>query len=1379
MLCRSLNSCKFCIESIHFSFECELFSRLSCRLHHCIRFGLNDSLLLGSRGSGVECGGECCNFSHSSGHAARVGNALLLSLNNCLSLFLDKNLLLCRSLSLSKFCVESVHFSLECGLLLGYSGSLILGSKQYSLFCFDYRLLFLSGLCRCKSCIECVYFVFESCLARFELGQALLLCIDNGLCFRINDCLLLSRSACAHHCGNESVHFVIKLRLCCVGSNGLNCLGSQHHLCFSLNNCLLLRSGCSSSKSGIECSDLIFDFREVIGLCNALSLCSYNGLLLLFGNCLLLFGSVCMEHQTIECVHFRSKLNLFSGSAGGLRRERLNHESCFILNQSLLLCSICGGKGSGKCTNLFHSGGSITGIGNTLLLCFYNGLLLLFKNDLLFCGRFGSEKFCIEGIHFSLKCNLFSRLACRLCYNGSEHCCFFGLNNSLLLLYGSCGSESSIECGNFCHNLSQALVSLGQALLFSLNNGLCFGFNNCILLSRSLSLCKLCIESIHLGFECKLFSTYGRLINRRLCHSSCFGLNDCLLLLCSVSRIQSCCKGCNFRHSSRDATRICNALLLSLNNCLLLLFNNNLLLSRNRSVQEGSIEGIHFSLECELLCGLGSSYCNCRLHHSGCFGLNESLLLLCSSSGIECSSECCNFCHSSSNTARVGNTLLLSLNDGINLLFYNDLLQFRSLCREKFCIESIHLCFECELLSGFSGRFNCNGSKHSNLFSLDNSLLLFGSGCSSESSIECGNFCHPLGCCLIRFCKTLFFSLNDGLNFGLDDSILLSRSLCRLHSGIESIHFSFECELFSRLSGGLYNNGLHHSLGFGLNNSLLLRSRGSSVESGGECCNFSHSGGDAARVGNTLLLRVNDSLCLLFDNYLLLLGSFSLSKLCIEGIHLSFECELFSRFSGRRCNCGLHHSLSFGLNNSLLLRSRGSSVESGGECCNFSHSGGDAARVGNTLLLRVNDSLCLLFDNYLLLLGSFSLSKLCIEGIHLSLECELFSRFSDRFCNFGLHDGLSFGLNDCLLLGNRGSSIESGSECSYFSHSGCHAAIGLSGFLLFRFNNCLCLLFYNDLLLLGSFSLSKLCIEGIHFSLKRNLFSGLSSRRFNNGLHHSLSFGLDDGLLLGSGGSSVESSGECCNFSHSGCHAAGVGNTLLFRLDNGLLLLLDYYLLLCRSLSGCEFCIESIHFGLKCDLFSRFTNGLSRRNLCNRFCHCFGFGNDDSLLLFNGLSSCKSGIECSNFCDCFFGLFFALGNALFLSFNDSLLLLFNNSLLLSRSLCCCKSIIELVHFGFELGLFCSSCSFNRCGLCHCLLFGNNNCLLLFGSFCICKGSVKCSNLGCESGIVGITAGNALFLSFNDDLLLLFNNGLLLVDCFCCGISSIEFIHFSR
>ena len=772
-----------------------------------------------------------------------------------------------------------------------------------------------------------------------------------------------------------------------------------------------------------------------------------------------------------------------------------------------------------------------------------------------------------------------------------------------------------------------------------------------------------------------MFSAYGRLIKCRLRHSSCFSLNNCLLLLCSVSRIQSCCESGNFCHSSCYAARIGNALLFRFNNCLLLLFNNNLLLSRNSSVQESRIEGIHFSLERELLCRFGSRYCSCRLHHSSCFGLNECLLLLSSGSGIERSSECCNLSHSGSYTARVGNTLLFRLNDGVNLLFYNDLLQFGSLCSEKFCIESIHLGFECELFCGFAGRFNCNGSKHSNLFCLNNSLLLFGSGCSSESGIECSNFSHQLACSLIGLGKTLLFSLNNGLNFRLDDSILLSRSLCRLHSGIESCHFSFECELFSRFSSGL-------------------------------------------------------------------------------------------------CN-GLHHSLGFGLNNSLLLRSRGSSVESGSECCNFSHSGSDATRIGNTLLLRVNDSLCLLFDNYLLLCRSFSLSKLCIEGIHLSLKCELFSRFSSGLCN-GLHDSLSFGLNDSLFLGNGGSSIESSGECSNFSHSGCHAAIGFSGFLLLSLNNCLCLLFNNDLLFLGSFRFCEFSIEGIHFSLKCKLFSRFSSG-LCNGLHHSLSFSLNDSLLLGSVGSGIESSGESCNFSHSGCHTTGVGNTLLLRFNNCLLLLLDYNLLLCRSLSGCKFCIESIHFGLKCDLFSGFAN---RSNLCNRFGHCLCFGNDDSLLLFNGLCSSESGIESGNFCDCCIDLFIVLGNALFLSIHDNLLLLFNNSLLLSGRLCSRKSVIELVHFCLELGLFCSFCSLNRCGLCHCLLFGNDNCLLLFGSLCICKGSVKCGNLGSESGVIGITAGNALFLSLNDDLLLLFNNGLLLVECFCSGISSIELVHFS-
>ena len=83
-----------------------------------------------------------------------------------------------------------------------------------------------------------------------------------------------------------------------------------------------------------------------------------------------------------------------------------------------------------------------------------------------------------------------------------------------------------------------------------------------------------------------------------------------------------------------------------------------------------------------------------------------------------------------------------------------------------------------------------------------------------------------------------------------------------------------------------------------------------------------------------------------------------------------------------------------------------------------------------------------------------------------------------------------------------------------------------------------------------------------------------------------------------------------------------------------------------------------------------------------------------------------------------------------------------------------------------------------CGFCHSLLFSNDDSLLFFGRSCGGKSSIECSNFSGKSGILSVIARKSLFLSCNDCLFLLFNNGFLLCGSFSSSISSIELIHFS-
>ena len=203
---------------------------------------------------------------------------------------------------------------------------------------------------------------------------------------------------------------------------------------------------------------------------------------------------------------------------------------------------------------------------------------------------------------------------------------------------------------------------------------------------------------------------------------------------------------------------------------------------------------------------------------------------------------------------------------------------------------------------------------------------------------------------------------------------------------------------------------------------------------------------------------------------------------------------------------------------------------------------------------------------------------------------------------------------------------------------------------------------------------------------------------------------------------SIESSVESGNLSQSGGGHTGCCNTPFLCFNDCLLLLFCNRLLLLRSFSRDQFFVERVYFSFKTALF---------RSLCclrslhvSGLCHCLLFGNNNSLLFFQGLSGVESSIECVDFCQKSLVTGVTARHTLFFGFNNSLLLLFCNSFLLFRSLCGGVSSVELLHLGFKHSLLGSFCGFCFCGFCHCLLFGNNDSLFFFGGLSGVESSIK-------------------------------------------------------
>ena len=430
----------------------------------------------------------------------------------------------------------------------------------------------------------------------------------------------------------------------------------------------------------------------------------------------------------------------------------------------------------------------------------------------------------------------------------------------------------------------------------------------------------------------------------------------------------------------------------------------------------------------------------------------------------------------------------------------------------------------------------------------------------------------------------------------------------------------------------------------------------------------------------------------------------------------------------------------------MLLSSRGSSGEGSIESGNLSHSGRYAARVGDTLLLCLNDGLLLLFDDCLLLRRSLSGEELFIQSGHISLESELFSGLNGfDLCRSSLCHCILFGNDNSLLLFGCFCCSESSIESGDFCHQSLIARIIARNALLLGLYNGLLLLFDNSLLLLGSLSGGEGRVKCVHFGLELCLLSGLGSSFFCCGTNHSLLFGTDHSIFclrsLGVVVSGIESSDFCTELvivrSFSSALLLCFNDSLLFSLDNNLLL----FFCLCSL----EFGAKSIHFGLELGLLCTKNRSLSC-GLKHSLLFCLNY----SMLLLGSLCQCKSSVECQNFCFDRLGSS-SLCHALLLCLDNSLLLNVENSFLFFLGLSGFQCGIERIHIGLELHLL---LGLNGCTgrLKHSFLFCLDNSLLFFGSSCSLNSSIELCDFSIDNGGSGGVGSENFFFCFDNSLL---------------------------
>ena len=1048
---------------------------------------------------------------------------------------------------------------------------------------------------------------------------------------------------------------------------------------------------------------------------------------------------------------------MFSGLCCGFNCNGSEHSCFFGLNNAFLLrYSGSGGKRCVECGNLCHYLGIIIGFGNTLLLGFDDCLLFSLDDGLLLTDCFGLQHSRIEGIHFSLKCELIFGLFSSLLL-GSEHCLLLGLNNRLLLSGSGSGSKSCIECGNLGGNTC-VIIDLGKTSVLCLDDGLLLCLDNKCLFVIGLGILHSILESIHFGLETNLlFALLGGELFRSN-HLTGLGIDDVLLLFEGICLDEGSVECGDLCHCSRGIGTLGNTLLFSSDNGLLLSLNDGSLFLVGLGALHSLLEGIHFSLKLELSIG-GSSNLRLGNEHFCFFFINNSLLILYSAGSQERGVECGNLCLNMSEIIGFGNTLLFGFNDCLLLLFGNGLLLNIGRSCQHFGIQTIHFSLELFLSLGLNS-FLLAGLEHCLLFGNDYGLLFLRSAGGGESSVECGNFSHDLIIASVGFGNALLLCLYNGLSLLFNNSLLLFGSGSGSVSGIEFIHFSLEfcllCGLTDSRLKSLNLCGLRHSLLFGYDNSLLFFGRSCSVESSIECGNFCGKGIVASiTAGNTLFLCLYNGLLLLFNNSFLLCRCLSGNESSVELVHFGFELCLLCGLSGARLY-RLCHSLLFGYDNGLLFFGSSCGVEGGIERGNLGgKSGVTGITAGNALFLCFYNGLLLFFNNSFLLFGSSCGSISGIELVHFGLELSLLGSLGcTHLC--GLCHSFLFGQDNSLLIFGGSCSCEGGIECGDLSGNCIKFCITGKALLLSLYDSLL-LFFNNSFLLFGSLCGDQSGIKRIHLGLELSLLLGFCHRSFGCRTNHSLLFGTDQGIFclrrLCGGISGVESSNlgvELVIFISSATSLLCFDDSLRFSFNNSFLLVF--------GLGGLKRRVQRVHLCLELSLLFG-----QRRSLLLGLEHGFLLGLDDSVLFLGSLSCCQSGVECKNLCLDSFGRR-GLGHTLLLCLDNGLLLNVENSLLFVLGLRGFQSGIERVHIRLELHLICGL-DVSLCGLEHCALFSLDDSLLFSGGLCSLHCCVELSNFGvnCSRGR-GVGCENLLFC---------FDDGLLFFGRACCCKSGVE------
>ena len=253
LLCGSFCTQHSGVEVVHLGFKRIYFNGLRscvggdhlCCLRH------NSCMLLSKRVGSIKSSIECLDLSLRSCCRSGLSETSVLCINNSLRLLLNDLLLLCGSFCSQKGIVEVGDLVFKFSYFNGLRSNI--GGDHLSCLRHNNGLLLFGSVCSRESGIECINLGLRICNS-LGLGQAFLLCINNGLCLLLEDFFLLCGSFCAHHSRVEVVHFGVELSYLCGCSIRLS--GGNHCLLFGIDYGIFCCGSGSSVISGVESSNL-------------------------------------------------------------------------------------------------------------------------------------------------------------------------------------------------------------------------------------------------------------------------------------------------------------------------------------------------------------------------------------------------------------------------------------------------------------------------------------------------------------------------------------------------------------------------------------------------------------------------------------------------------------------------------------------------------------------------------------------------------------------------------------------------------------------------------------------------------------------------------------------------------------------------------------------------------------------------------------------------------------------------------------------------------------------------------------------------------------------------------------------------------------------